>query len=1364
MSNAKRFLSVILAIIMVCSTLVIGANALYYGYKNEAITTYNKLDEPVLTTEQYASAAMDEVDRMLNEEQLEFTREDIVVGDVSLKSINDTMDSVYALVHGSLFQSLKGMLGDLGNLNVEAFKGVDAGGVRRSEGGTKSDLDIIYAVLQFLYDNKGIFVDFLNQDINLGTILPSLVDISEYQDVNKLLKGLLYEATYVDENGDSLDAPDDIASYTIDGMVQDLIDRYVVDEFTIDHRYIGGAFKDHTDISTGTFYSFLDSTLEILYNAVLVPELNGSIKREVGKLCGITYEKQSDGTYIEDRSGINSYAQLLNVDYVVPEYNFEPGSIKDQLNNMVKSISDVLVNPDIFVWEEGTNAKFRDNVANLAKAALVNTGNDFFASYIEVATPDEVEAMSTEELTAYALRAIINGSVDGMYIPEEAKTIREFGYYTLKQLLATSVPALDFSAMDKNSTETIFIMGIDYAIYSVNAQLDMGLEYVYTMDGVEQQLAKAAQYAIDNYGGLFNGIDFTDCKTGWDLFDAIIFRIIDVSWLPSAANGTVKGFLMDCVLENILNLNFEGLFDIFETKTSGELVNSPKQVVINRLVSIFNTIFPNAFPTNATKIGDLVTNSALAGVVESLFSTLYNCRANLTASILPTLCGILDLTNKQEFEFPKLTYENRVLVAPDVLFDVSIRNNSSGINTGYTYYEGNVKKFKQDSLYSYEIDSITSSLSGISIAAGENYLTSGGTLEAGETKKIHVTGSLSTNEELLKITIKYNVTTEDGSYLTAAPIEEDVYVLLTKTASDEETTLSSAAAGGFAITKAPANVYATSMSDITDITLTVANTNDSKDVDLTPASDLLNSKPAFAKRLADADGNCYFELNTEPVAVMKQVYDDKGKAIPGVGRIQVFNTTAEYKALSREEKDAAWEALLENLKETKKDRYGNITVTSYPKTEGYTLGVTNGTATSSITSTSSAKKTHLFLYNDYGLDSVVNSELTKHRQASAYESTDAWAAYQTALADAVKAVYSPFVATTFANATSGKAMKYETASANLETAIEALEETAKSAGVDDLQEIIDGFNPDNGELEYDDPAYNYFGVADFVDYTYYNYRDEYKAAQKMIDRATIPNEETGEVQAINELDKTYIKHRLELYGSRLLPNTPVKTHLAAELASYTRTDIMTRQNEWTQASWDNFQRALTFAQAVNGDTTVTRQSKVDTAYEELLEAEKRLVADGGAQPTEPDYDVKEGAAEVVETAGEKVLTGITPSMTADQIKALFALENCTAEVTPNASGKIGTGAVVEIKDGDGNVLASYTLAVYTDANGDNDISAADVSYVSAAFGGSKTPTAEVKVAIDVKRDNDITAADVSRESAFFGGSATPDYAACDISK
>ena len=191
MSNAKRFLSVILAIVMMCSTLVIGANAAYTAYKDSAIIgQYNKLDKAVLTTEQYASAAMDEVDRMLTKEQLKFTREDIIVGDIDLTSIDAAMDSVYAIVNGALFSSLKGMLGDLQNLNVDAFATEAKGGVRRGTAG-KTDVDIVYAVLQFLHDNTDLLVSFVEGNLDTGSILSSLIDLSEFMDVNKLLKGLL---------------------------------------------------------------------------------------------------------------------------------------------------------------------------------------------------------------------------------------------------------------------------------------------------------------------------------------------------------------------------------------------------------------------------------------------------------------------------------------------------------------------------------------------------------------------------------------------------------------------------------------------------------------------------------------------------------------------------------------------------------------------------------------------------------------------------------------------------------------------------------------------------------------------------------------------------------------------------------------------------------------------------------------------------------------------------------------------------------------------------------------------------------------------------------------------------------------------
>ena len=271
MSNAKRFLSVILAMIMVLSTLVVGASA-YSAYKDDAIKNqYNKLDKPVLTTEQYASAAVDELDRMLGKEQIKLEKSDLYgIGELDLTSVDKTMESVYNFVTGRTFETFKGMLGDLANLNANAFATV-----RRSSG----DINVLYAVLQFLYDNKGIFVSYINQTINLGTILPSVVDLSDYTDVNQLLKKMLYEVVYTtkDSAGNKIKptVPKTVTE-SVDSMVQKLIDNLIAQNLP--------ELNGYTNISSGTTYTFIDNALKKVFNSSLVLDaLNGSVKDEIKK-------------------------------------------------------------------------------------------------------------------------------------------------------------------------------------------------------------------------------------------------------------------------------------------------------------------------------------------------------------------------------------------------------------------------------------------------------------------------------------------------------------------------------------------------------------------------------------------------------------------------------------------------------------------------------------------------------------------------------------------------------------------------------------------------------------------------------------------------------------------------------------------------------------------------------------------------------------------------------------------------------------------------------------------------------------------------------------------------------------------------
>lgn len=1341
MSNAKRFLSVILAIVMMCSTLVIGANAAYTAYKDSAIVgQYNKLDKAVLTTEQYASAAIDEVDRMLTKEQLKFTREDIIVGDIDLTSVDAAMDSVYAIVNGALFSSLKGMLGDLQNLDADAFATEAKGGVRRGTAG-KTDVDIIYAVLQFLHDNTDLLVSFVEGTLDTGSILSSLIDLSEFMDVNKLLKGLLYEFAYGVEGTDA-----QVAASSVDTMAQDLIDKYVVDGYTDEDGVfvepLVPALAGKTNISTGTAYTFLDDVLKVLYNELLVPMLNSDLKRTIQELCGVVYTTdETTGEETADTSNLNGYANLLDINYVVPTYEFTDATLISQLNNVLKSVLDEAVNPDVFVWQAGDSSMVKTNITNMAKALLTNTGDDLFASYIEVATPEEVEAMTSEELVIYAARAIVNGSAYGMYIPETDDLV-EFAFISLKQVLATDVPQLDFSNLDPTSTDSLVIMGINYAIHAVSSELDMGLEFVDSMDGVDAQLKKAADYAVDNYGGLLNGITFKDGASGWETIDTVIFSIIPESWLPVAANGSLKNFIFSLV-DTIAALDFDALFELFEYRADSELQKTPKQVIINLVSRVINIIFPGAFKASTT-IDGLVTNQALAGTVRAIFDALWNYKANLVKAILPTLCGILDLTNDQEFEFPELTWDptdanvegNSIRTAGSVAIKLMVRNGSTGINTGYTDANG---VFHQDKLYTYDIKSVTTNVSGMNVTYPD-------TIAGGQTVEMTFQGSVSKSTAFV-ITMTYDVLTEDGSPLTEEPITETLYSYLAyNEAPDDTTALTSSATGGFTITDGPRYLYATGMGDLEDITITVQNTN-ATEATLVPLYSCTPTATNIGLGLTANGGTAYLQTLTEETKIMPQVEDTAG-----IANVKIFETTEAYDALTGEEKEALWDAMIA-AGTTYHPRTG--AVTRYPRTQ-YTVGV-KANGSTEVKNTGAVA----FLYKDYGLPGMLEDEMGKHRQAAAYATADStvfagktvWEAYNTAMEDAAKAVYSCFRNTTFATAT-GKFSLYEPAYNNLKAAIEELDAQILSAGVESSELLLEKCYPSNPEdLPYYDPAYVHMGVSDYVPYTYYNFRDELRSLQGMIDSATIPDEE-GNVAVVNELDKAYKEHRFSLYFSRLLDAPVYKSHLQAELANPTRT--IGTADDYSVESWTDYQNALNFATATANEADAN-PTKVKTAYRELLEAEKRLVP-----PSEDiggDDEVSYLPTETVVFI-EDIITGVNP---ANDLADYFECVGCSVEVIENENGEYSTGAVINIvSDASGEVLATYNVAVYGDITGDCVTDISEVNQVLLFSSGSVDCEGISLVAADVAEDGAVDVSDLNLFLLASSGSADVDVEARTI--
>ena len=1345
MRQSKKLLSVLLAVVMVFSSVAIAASA-YAPWKDEAITNYDSLDKPVLTTEQYASAALDEVDRMLNEEQILLTADDIFVGTLDATSIDAALDSVQTILGGSLWTQFSPMLGDLANLDVSALATP-----RRRNNSTDSDLKVIYALLEFLYDNKGIFTGVIGGTIDLGSIVGPLLEdlLGGELDVTPLLKGLLYELVYEEE------APETGVTQTVDQMAQDIIDKFVIgytDKET--GEYVEGlmpALEGYTNISSGSTYDFVDNILKVLYNEWIVPTANekwGGYLEEI---------------LAENMDVIDQYKSLFNItaegklNFTFQTYEFEAGeTFMGELNNILASIINLAITDELgFDWTTGPNTQIVPNLIKFGREVLCQTGDTFFASFVEVKTREELDAMTDMQVISYVARAIINSSVDGVWIPESAETLIEVANYTAKGIIAIDLPGMDYSdevLYPNDDVETLYYVLGDYAAEALNDLLGLGIEYGKGIDGVFDALAK---WGITNYGGLLSGVNLNANDSGWVNLEKIFFTIINRNWIDASlfddGKVTFEALIKEVVLENILELNFDDFISILTTEVSGSELQQPiKQVILNVLPRTVNIIFPGLFATNMTKLEDIISKANLSSTVNALFSDLYNYRVSLAAAVLPIVCPLLSLTNAQEFEAPEFDIDPFYYNSNGVFIDhtLTITNPSSGINTGYRDASG---KFHQDSRYAIQINSIKSSASGISIATPSQKV-----LEGGESVTLNISSKAAFNGTIFDtITVNYDVLVEDGTKLTAQSLEARIYAVYSRTDTDEATEASKTNAAA-SIVEGKYNLYRTDIYGLDDLEFVVENHAEMDQNN--PDAGKVTVKPYAATSTASINKLSFIENITETT-------DIRAGFSAGV---QVFKFIDAFDDYTEEQIEAAE---LEAFTSSGYKRwYGNTGVT----VNGTNLSVQGGVC----------------LYKDYGLNALFNSEANAQRQKSDYTDAAAWDAYMTAMLDAHKLVNAVKKATTFCaiNAATGKptavnvAQNFEPAALALEAAIEALEASAAAGGAQSVQDLIDSLQPTNEEgVEYDAPDYNYFGRDDYVAYTYENYQDARSEAWDLVENAKVYateiDPETGEefvpdyevytFAPVDALSVAYAKHRLSLYADRLIRTPSLKTNLNRAVAEANAAGYV--GDDYEEESWATYQRALAFATSVNNESA-PRQTKINEAYTQLIEAQKRLMKVAGdiveeiiinlagSNPGNSKYAVKSA----VNAAGQNLLLGVFPEKSVSNVADYFDIQG---DVTIECD-KIATGSKVTISDVAGNVVAEYTLVITGDIDGDGAVNVLDLSTCSGVLGGVESlgsSDSPASYAADLDNSGGSPSVlDLSAISSFLGGTASIDFAAREL--
>lgn len=1181
----KRLLAIILASLLILSSATAGASA-YQAYKDDALTKYDFTDTAVLTTEQYASALLDYADKALAKENI--TMDLSILGKLDATSIDNALSSVYKLINGN--KIILWMAGDLNSVNVDAIKNP-----RRSN---TTDVAVIKALLQFLADNKGIVkkvvvggVGKYKRDggVSLGVANSFVkVDLNVEVMLREMIWGLAYPNTEYN------------SSNNIDSMLQVIIQNALAGV-----KEIPDSVKNLVDLnSTKSTYDFIEDLLQTAYNDIAVPMLNDQTMKWLGQ----EIDKDTTGTL----------AGLFNRDFRVSAYTVPAGStLVAELNNIAGGIVNGLLK-NYNGWVSGDNSKLTDNVVAVARYILKETGDYFFPDWQKhIATAEEIDAMSKEELIAYLARSIINASVGYMYIPEDVTTVIGVAWEAVKQLMAQFLPERDYSGYPK-TVQGILDMLADFVAYNVNPGIDLNagdlkkaLNYG---DGMDKMLTTAVQWLAADpqyYTGLLPSTTI-DTSDGWKALDDIFFKLLDKSVLPAKfANSGSETILKDIVYSILNGLlvdqDLTCISDLFVKNESGAFATQTlKQSIVRLVTDILNAVLPGTITKTYGSLNEIVSNSELGSIVENLLGSLNSNKDKLVPPIVNIVAQVMKLTDKAKFKEMEIAGSKRIKNSSEL--DLTVYNGSQGINRGYTDKNNN---FTQDKLPRYTIDSWSAVAYNYDGSKQKDLSVSGLTaneeLNGGDNRSVKISG-IDSNNTLVVFTVYYFALDEAGNKLTndASVCRFYSYRL---DGADVDNNTSGINTGS--------NKTSASVNDCPP-KLLLFNQNNTNPLKTICAQSVTFKVPKGKGAHTGSNASANLGgLSSNLKSATSSASMDGGNAISGSNAYDSIDLWEETASIAKFE--VGFDTTINWAATAKK---GN-------KTDHY-----NGA-------------TRIICYNDYGLPELYNIEAGKNRARTDYDSSAdaAWDAYITALNNA--AIYTLLPGTIALYTNSEFLAGFEARQKALASAVETLETHLVSDSVDSLKtavEAVQGKDNAEGAVYWDD-GYNYFGYDDFNSVTWNGWKEarnralnlynstiapkEPVAPEKPGDDATLIEKQkydkayaqwqtdhaawetalaTWQMPTISAIDVAYAEQQVALWGPRLIKLDAVKTHLDAAIRMCTIDSA--DASKYDADRWEAYAKSFAYAQKVSTsfNASTTMRTQVREAMNNLIYNWKRLIA------------------------------------------------------------------------------------------------------------------------------------------------------------
>lgn len=225
MKKSTKLLSVLLAVLMIFSTMSVMASAYTKEYKSheaiEALGGYNDIDTVTrLSVDVRADMILDWLDELLA--GLNLNMDLSVLGTLNATSIDNALNSIVEIVGGSTFSFAAGigLLGDVKNLNIDAVKTY-----RRGSENTGSEY-VLYSLVELLgnSNNVGIIKKVVDGSINFGKIIGQLVGpFKKYiNDIPGLISGMI--APMFERKDDTMDEINAIHTHSdMDSLVKNFV-------------------------------------------------------------------------------------------------------------------------------------------------------------------------------------------------------------------------------------------------------------------------------------------------------------------------------------------------------------------------------------------------------------------------------------------------------------------------------------------------------------------------------------------------------------------------------------------------------------------------------------------------------------------------------------------------------------------------------------------------------------------------------------------------------------------------------------------------------------------------------------------------------------------------------------------------------------------------------------------------------------------------------------------------------------------------------------------------------------------------------------------------------------------------------------